>query len=89
MSREVKSFTLGEDTLVFEYADLPDDIRLEGAVVVTRTLYAHPGHPAYREDVEGVWEAVRTLLGDILDAYEESEAYVPPPPEDTHEEMGY
>lgn len=65
------------DLIEIAYSDLPNDARVQGQVVMMRSVQIDLRHPDYREDAELVVAQVTRLLKTALEDWEESEPYVP------------
>lgn len=89
----VSSISFDEDRLIIGYLQDPDALRLDGSVLITRTMVLMRSEE-YREQIEKIEAAVKSLIVDVVEDYEVSTP-VPisevagPPPEDDDGGMGW
>lgn len=76
------------DLLEVAYSDLPNDARVQGQVVMMRSVQIDLRHPDYREDADLLVGQATRLLKNCLEDFEESEPYVPADEGEEEEGMG-
>jgi hypothetical protein len=74
--------------LHISYVCVPDDIRVQGAVVMQRQVRLAAGHPDYADDIEGLHSRVVRILRSALEDFEASEPFDPDEDEDEDDERG-
>lgn len=72
----VGAVEFGEESVSFSYVD-PDDIRVDGAVVVQRTLMVKGSHPQFFQALDGLRELAQEVLADVLEDWSASVPFVP------------
>lgn len=83
---EISSITFAEDGLAIQYIELPDDVRVEGRVVITHQIQLHAAHPDYRSDIERLHERAVGVVRNALEDFHATEPYVPPTEADEEDE---
>lgn len=85
---EVQNVAFDEGALVIGYIALPDDVRVDGAVVLQHQITLATGHPDYGEDALRLHDRVVRLLKNALEDFATSEPYVMGREEDEDDERG-
>ena len=79
-------------TVTFEWAEKQTEttgaLRVQGAVAATHVTHVECLHPAFQDAFDEIGEALRVLLADALDEWENSEPLQPEPDEDDETGMG-
>lgn len=70
---EVQSLTFVQGGIVVQYMDLASDVRVKGALVLSRQLSISAGHPDYGEDIETLHARVVRVLKNALEDFEDSD----------------
>lgn len=78
---EIQTIIFEPDALVVAYV-MRDDIRVDGAVMMQRTVRLDGAHPDYGDDIEMLHVKALKVLRNALEDWEGSSAYVPTDPDD-------
>lgn len=78
----IHAIAFDDDGISFQFIRLPDDVRVDGRVVMSSQAQASLGHPDYAEDAELLMGHAQRMLKNILEDWQSSEPYMPPSDDD-------
>lgn len=81
---EIESVTFAPQGIVITFFE-PDNVRVDGAVVVTRQISLSKKHPDYAEDMDRLHDKVVRVLRNALEDWSESPAWRPEEEDDDDE----
>ena len=85
---EITSITFADEGLAVQYIELPDDVRVDGRVVITPQIQLHKSHPDYRSDIERLHERAVSVVRNALEDFHNTAPYVPETEDDDDNEKG-
>lgn len=84
---QVHALTFDGTSMLIQFIQLPEDVRVSGAVVMQRQLAISLAHPDYAEDADKLQRMAVRVLKNALEDFNDSPPYVPEE-EDDDDELG-
>lgn len=79
---DIHSIQFIPEGVAVQYNTLPDDVRVDGRVMLTHEIRLHSSHPDYREDVESLERKAQRMVENALDDFANSLPFEPPADDD-------
>lgn len=74
---EISSIQFADEGIAIQYVEIPNDIRVQGQVVVNHQVQLSADHPDYRDDIVSLHTRAVKVLRNALEDFANSEPYVP------------